>query len=115
MDEPETDLFLEACLLLLLREAPGTRPELTLRIRAFSRADGRDIGSALRSLERIALVRSAWQPFSAHSTPARCYYITTRGMNRLGRYATTLRAAHLVMHELRDESGESGDGGESGE
>lgn len=103
MDEPEPDFFVEAGLLLLLREKAGTRTALAHRMRAFGVAQARVVEPVLCSMERAGLIRSAWHPFSVASPPWRCYYITRRGVSRLARYAGTLRATHGAMHALRDE------------
>ncbi len=76
--------FLQACLLLLLREQPAHGYELLERLRAFGfeRSDPGRLYRSLRKLEDEALVRSAWEPSS--SGPARrIYEITRAGMEEL--------------------------------
>jgi DNA-binding PadR family transcriptional regulator len=96
MCEPGTDLFVQACLLLLLREAAGTRSDLMRRMSAFAHTE--DVAAALRSLERRGQVRSSWDPFSVASGPWPSYRITDRGVVQLARYARLLRLVHEEMH-----------------
>lgn len=98
MAEPGMDLFVQACLLLLLRERPGTRPELVHRMRAFDHVDAVDVGRVLRALVGAGEARSSWHPFSAGSGPRRSYRITGRGVVALARQASMLELLHGTMH-----------------
>lgn len=76
--------FLQPCLLLLLREAPGHGYQLVERLKSFGVGDS-DPGGVyrlLRGLERDGLARSAWRPSDA-GPARRTYYLTTAGLRAL--------------------------------
>jgi DNA-binding PadR family transcriptional regulator len=102
MGEPGTDLFVQACILLLLREGAGTRSDLARRLRGFDHSDGGAVARALRSLERGGEIRSSREPFSVPSGPWLSYRITDRGVIQLARYARVLRLVHDAMHPPGD-------------
>lgn len=88
--------FLRPCILLLLREAPAHGYDLLERLRplGFGRDDPGRLYRALRALESVGLVRSAWEPSSA-GPPRRIYELTRAG-------AEELHDTALALVETRD-------------
>lgn len=87
--------FLRPVLLLLVLEGPAHGYELLERLRVFgfARIDPGGVYRVLRTLEREALVRSAWET-SAAGPARRTYTVTADG-------AEQLRAWALVIEESR--------------
>ncbi len=95
----------QACLLLLLAEAPSHGYDLAERLQAFGLA-GMDTGAlyrALRAMEQEGFVESWWEDTSA-GPPRRTYWITEQGRTCLedwaGRISDTSRhlRAYLNRH-----------------
>lgn len=104
MAEPGSDVFVQACLLLLLRERSGTRPDLVRRMRAFDHVEGDHVeagavGRGLRSLVGSGRVERSWHPFTGGLGGWRSYRITDTGVIALAGHARILRMLHDTMHE----------------
>lgn len=99
MAEPGSDVFVQACLLLLLRERSGSRPDLVRRMRAFDHVEGGVVGRVLRSLVGSGRVERSWHPFGGGFGGWRSYRITDTGVIALAGHARMLRLLHDTMHE----------------
>jgi DNA-binding PadR family transcriptional regulator len=92
--------FLQACLLLLIRERPGHGYDLAERLEPFGLA-GSDAAStyrALRALEREGSVESHWTP-SACGPERRVYRLTEAGAAALTRSAQALSRNRAQLDE----------------
>ncbi|HLH68937.1 MAG TPA: helix-turn-helix transcriptional regulator [Candidatus Dormibacteraeota bacterium] len=89
--------FLQACLLLLIAEAPGHGYDLMERLAAFGFE--RDPGSLyrmLRSMEREGLLRSEWE-LSGTGPGRRRYELVPLGKERLRSWAEALGETHQLI------------------
>lgn len=98
MRECEPRNFVQACLLLLLRERPDHGYELTERLRTLSGAESDSSGvyRALRGLEQRGMVRSSWST-STTGPARRTYELTAAGAAALGRHARALKGTRDVL------------------
>ncbi|HVM01010.1 MAG TPA: helix-turn-helix transcriptional regulator [Egibacteraceae bacterium] len=98
-DSAQPKNFLQACLLLLLREAPSHGYALIERLEEMgSRRDRGVVYRTLRFLEREGLVQSAWE--DSHSGPAkRSYALTPYGEEMLSAWAESLRSSARMLGE----------------
>ena len=90
--------FLQACLLLLLRERPSHGYELLERLdaRRLADADPAGVYRALRILERDGLTRSTWCP-SAAGPARRTYQLTPQGLAALDRAVVDLEQTRNAL------------------
>ncbi len=86
--------FVQACLLLLLHEQPGTRRALRRRMRAFHLGEATAVAHAVDALVRAGEARRPW-PWS--------YRLTDMGEARLHAWAGELRILHDALHEPGDD------------
>lgn len=97
IDSARPKNFLQACLLLFLRETPGHGYELIERLEDIGvTSDRAVVYRTLRVLEREGLVESAWE--ESNAGPARrSYALTASGDHVLSAWATTLaRSAEML-------------------
>ncbi len=99
MGEGQPQNFLQACLLLLLRERPAHGYDLVRRLQALRhRTRGRGgVYRMLRELERQGLVESLWHTSEA-GPPRRMYRITSQGISELARQTDALAETHNELH-----------------
>lgn len=91
--------FLQACLLLFLREQPSHGYALIEQLEAIgSRSDRGVVYRTLRVLEREGLVRSTWE--SSEAGPSkRSYSLTPSGEQVLVAWADTLQDCASMLDE----------------
>lgn len=91
--------FLQACLLLFLREQPSHGYALIEQLEAIgSRSDRGVVYRTLRVLEREGLVRSTWE--SSEAGPSkRSYSLTPSGEQVLVAWADTLQDCATMLDE----------------
>jgi PadR family transcriptional regulator PadR len=90
--------YLQACLQLLLREAPRHGYELAAQLEALG-IRSRDKGlvyRALREMESEGLVLSCWQPPTGGPV-RRTYELTAEGLPRLEALTSALRETQRVL------------------
>lgn len=99
MGEGEPRNFLQACLLLLLRERPAHGYDLVRRLQSLRDGPkGRGgVYRVLRGLEREGLVESLWRTSEA-GPPRRMYRITSQGISDLARQTDALAGTHDELH-----------------
>ena len=108
--------FGRACLLLLLREAPGHGYDLLERLRAFGlERDPGGLYRSLRAMEHQGLLRSRWEP-SLIGPDRRRYELTPQGADWLDGVAPLLAEAQravtsfLARHQALAAVGDPGSG-----
>lgn len=97
VDSARPKNFLQACLLLFLRERPGHGYALIERLEDIGAASDRAVVyRTLRVLERESLVESTWE--DSEAGPARrTYALTTAGERMLAAWAATFgQSARLL-------------------
>ena len=101
-DSAQPKNFLQACLLLFLREQPSHGYALIEQLTAIgSRSDRGVVYRTLRVLEREGLVRSAWEHSDAGPSK-RSYSLTASGDRVLVAWADTLtHSAEMLDEYLR--------------
>ncbi len=98
MGECEPRNFLQACLLLLLRERPAHGYDLLERLQPLRKGTHRGgVYRLLRELEREGLVESKWHA-SEVGPPRRMYYITSKGSVDLAQHSDAVAGAHDELH-----------------
>ena len=99
MSESEPRNFLQACLLLLLRERPAHGYDLVRRLPGLrdGAKDGGRVYRALRDLEHEGLIESSWQT-SEVGPPRRMYSITYKGTLELARQTDELTGTRDELH-----------------
>ena len=98
MGEREPRNFLQACLLLLLRERPAHGYDLLERLQPLRKGtDGSGVYRLLRELEREGLVESFWHT-SEVGPPRRIYCITCKGVANLAWQTDAVAGVHDELH-----------------
>lgn len=92
--------FLQACLLLFLREGPAHGYALLERLDELGRPSDRGVVyRTLRSLEREDLVDSTWEP-SASGPSRRSYRLTARGDEMLKAWASAVEDCSRLLDDF---------------
>lgn len=92
--------FLQACLLLFLREGPAHGYALLERLDELGRPSDRGVVyRTLRLLERDDLVASAWEP-SAAGPSRRSYRLTPRGEKMLSAWASAVEDCSQLLDDF---------------
>lgn len=98
-DSAQPKNFLQACLLLFLREQPSHGYALIEQLEAIgSRSDRGVVYRTLRVLEREGLVRSTWEHSDAGPSK-RSYSLTASGEEVLVAWADTLTHSARMLQE----------------